>query len=244
MNDEQRLSRMETLWTVVHRAHSDETLEAAAARQQLIDQYGGAVKRYLLGALRNENDANEVFQEFSLRMVRGDFHRADPNRGRFRQFVKTSLFRMIVDYQRWQGKRERQLQLGDDALPERVSNEPDEELFTKKWRSELIENTLTRLRKIDERAGSHLFAILNLRIVNPKLRSTELAQLATETLGKRISAENFRAILRRARVRFADLMIDEVNQTLHQPTREALESELADLRLLEYCKPSLDEGSP
>ena len=62
MNNEDRLSRLETLWSVVYRAHGDETMDATAARHELMDRYGGAVRRYLRGALRNGNDADEVQQ--------------------------------------------------------------------------------------------------------------------------------------------------------------------------------------
>jgi hypothetical protein len=46
--------------------------------------YHRAVHRYLLGALRDEDAAEELFQEFALRFVRGDFRWADRGRGRFR----------------------------------------------------------------------------------------------------------------------------------------------------------------
>ena len=66
MADEYRLSGMETLWSVVQRAHGDDEEAVHAAREQLIHRYGNAVRKYLLGALRSENDANEVFQEFFI----------------------------------------------------------------------------------------------------------------------------------------------------------------------------------
>jgi hypothetical protein len=49
-----------------------------------------------------------------------------------------------------------------------------------------------------------------------------------------------RQTLRRARDKFADLLLDEVAQTLRQPTVDQLGQELADLELLQYCQPALD----
>ena len=239
MNDEQRLSRLETLWSVVYRAHGDETIDAAAARHELMDRYGGAVQRYLRGALRNGNDADEVFQEFSLRMIRGDFHRADQEKGRFRQFVKTALFRMIVDFQRSRGNAVAQHQL--QHAPEPAVGDPlGDAAFAQSWRKELIDKTLSRMQELDAQQGRNLCQVLQIRIQHPQLRSPELADLASQSLGKSITAENFRAILRRSRMQFASLLLDEVTQSLNTPTPDELESELAELDLLEYCRPALE----
>ena len=97
-NDAIHLSEMATLWSLVRRAHHGPAETAGSARQQLLQQYSEAVFRYLRGALRNEDAAEELSQEFALRFLRGDFHRADPGRGRFRAYVKTALFRLVVDY--------------------------------------------------------------------------------------------------------------------------------------------------
>ena len=68
-----------------------------------------------VAALRDPESAAELDQEFALRFIRGDFHRADPSRGRFRDFVKQALRNLMIDYLRRQKLRPRQL--GDD-LPE------------------------------------------------------------------------------------------------------------------------------
>ena len=141
MADEHRLSRMETLWSVVKRAHCDDQEAVRAAREQLIQRYGNAVRKYLLGALQSENDANEVFQEFSLRMAEGRFQGADPNRGRFRNYIKTALFRLIVDFQRSRGKQALQPDIDNDVFGDDGQFDP-EALFVKQWRSDLIEREL------------------------------------------------------------------------------------------------------
>ncbi len=46
--------------------------------------------------------------------------------------------------------------------------------------------------------------------------------------------------LHRAREKFADMLLDEVIQSLDNPNRETLENELIELGLLEYCKPALE----
>ena len=57
------LSRIETFWTIVGQAHHDGT-RAADAQRQMLELYGGAVRRYLLAATRDADAAEELFQEF------------------------------------------------------------------------------------------------------------------------------------------------------------------------------------
>src|SRR5436305_1077832 len=97
MNDDEfshRLSRITTCWTLVAQAHRGPREAIPEAQRQLLERYCGAIYRYLLGSLRNADAADEVAQEFAYCFVRGDFKGADPQRGRFRDFVKTVLFHL------------------------------------------------------------------------------------------------------------------------------------------------------
>src|SRR5262245_24363670 len=86
-----RLSRMSTSWSMLAQAHLA-TDEAARARQLLCERYQGAVRRYAQAVL-GESAAEELAQEFAL--VRGDFRGARPERGRFRDYVKSVVFHMV-----------------------------------------------------------------------------------------------------------------------------------------------------
>src|SRR3954470_3682673 len=94
----ERLTLINTLWSVVRQAHQDTGEQAHAARRALLERYGGAIRRYLLGALRDEEAANDLAQDFAYRFLHGDLKGADPTRGRFRDFVKGVLFHMVADY--------------------------------------------------------------------------------------------------------------------------------------------------
>src|SRR4051794_16668614 len=97
-----RLSQITTSWSLLLQAHSGPADDTTAAQQRLFERYSGAVYRYLLAAVRDPNVADELGQELALRIVRGDFQRASPERGRFRNYLKRALFHLIVDYQRAQ----------------------------------------------------------------------------------------------------------------------------------------------
>src|SRR5437867_9487672 len=92
----QRLSKIATLWTVVFRAHEGGADSAQEARNRLMLRYSGAVYRYLLGAVRDPEAAGDLCQEFALRFLRGDFRRAAPERGRFRDYVKSALINLVT----------------------------------------------------------------------------------------------------------------------------------------------------
>src|SRR5262245_48183511 len=100
-----RLSRIATLWSLVRRAHQEPDAETMTARQQLLERYGRAIHRYLLGALRDDDAANDLMQDFVLRFLSGDFHRADQYRGRFRDYLRTALIRMVGRHRRAEGRR-------------------------------------------------------------------------------------------------------------------------------------------
>jgi hypothetical protein len=61
------LSRISTPWSLMRRAHKDSGACASSAQRLLVQRYCGAVFRYLRGALKDEEAALELLQEFVLR---------------------------------------------------------------------------------------------------------------------------------------------------------------------------------
>lgn len=241
-DDDLHLSRIQTAWSMVRRAHGDHT-NVQSAQQSLLDRYGGAVRRYALGALRDEDAADEVFQEFALRFVRGDFSKADPERGRFRAFVKTVVYRLIVDYQRRAKKQLREGQMHSNVAEPAASSEDeagDDALFQSSWRDELLARCWERLAQEEEESGKPHNTVLRYRVDHPDLRSPELAAGLSEQLGKPINAGAVRVLLHRAREAFAEILLDEVSQSLTNGSLDEAEQELIDLDLLEYCRPAFD----
>ena len=93
-----------THWTTLFRAHQGESDADTGARQQLLLRYYGAVYRYLLGIVRDPAAAEDLTQEFAVRFLRGDFRRAAPERGRFRDFLKTAVRHLAMDHWRQKEK--------------------------------------------------------------------------------------------------------------------------------------------
>jgi RNA polymerase sigma-70 factor (ECF subfamily) len=235
---DQRLSQLQTLWTVVCRAHGDGSEKTVRmAQQQLMARYSAAVRRYLLGALRDADAAAELSQEFALRFLRGDLKRADPQRGRFRDYLKGTLFHLIGDYYRHRKKSGAPLAGTHEPAVTDEALAATEDILLESWRVELIDRAWRMLAR--EKNAYH--DVLRLRAAHPDMRSDIMAAELSRTLGKEVKAPWVRQNLHRARDRFGEILVEEVRQTLDDPTREQLEDELIVLGLHAYCQPVLRE---
>lgn len=242
MEDEPlHLSRISTEWDLVFQAHNGPPSEVTAAQTALLMRYAGAVHRYLLGTLRDPDVAAELDQEFALRFLRGDLHRADPSRGRFRDFLKRAVRNLMIDHHRRQARRPRSL---DANIPEPAA--PDQEpadfdqVFLESWRKELLAQAWAGLARYQERTSKPYHDVLQVRVRHPDLRSPELAERLTEKLGKPVAAGWVRQNLHLARDKFAECLMEGVAASLKSPGREEILEELIDLGLLEHCRPALE----
>src|SRR5207244_2152583 len=144
--------------------------------------------------------AAELAQDFAVRFLRGDFQRADPERGRFRNYLKTALVHMVTDYRRKQSAQPRPLE-GDTHAPDQVEAD-DDAVFLAGWRTELLERTWAALSKKDP--VQH--AVLLLRVSEPEVQSPEMARRVGAALGQPVNAAAARKALQRAHGKFADLL--------------------------------------
>ncbi len=229
-----RFSQINTLWSVVRNANDSNRDIAQHAQRQLWNQYAPAARRYLGSALRNDEAVDEVMQELALKLVRHDFRNASPDKGSFRSFLKTVLFRMVADYHR--GKN-RVVELAPDYDP--VEPQSAEHDFAESWREEILERTWMRLEELEDESGRPRYTVLRLKVDHPKWDSQQLAQAVGQRTGTEVTTTNFRVLLHRSREKFAELIVDEVSQTLQVADREPLQEELAELRLLEFCQSAM-----
>jgi RNA polymerase sigma-70 factor (ECF subfamily) len=239
-NLNQRLSRISTPWSLICRAHHGPAEAVNCARQQLLERYGGAVRRYLRKVLHNPDAADEVFQDFAVHLLHGDLRGANPQRGRFRDFVKGTLFHLIADYRKQQ--RQWPGPLPDDAAalvadPEDLESDRQ---FVESWCDELLARAWAALAASEAWTDQPLYAVLRFRADHPEMRSPRMAEQLAAQLGRPFTAAGVRQVLHRARQKFADLLLEEVTHSLDNPTAEELEEELVELGLLHYCQPALE----
>jgi len=233
------LSSMETCWTTVGQAHAGPDDAARSARGALLERYHGAVYRYLLGAVRDPDVAGELAQEFALRVLRGDLRRADRERGRFRDYLRAVLSNLVNKH--FQTRQRLPRTVGEETWAALNPSAPGAAAPTLEecLREEILARTWRQLKQSQPRYHT----VLLLRVEQPELSSTEMAERLTAITGAPWTAGQARKVLERARVTFLGLLLEEVASSLQCPRAEDLCEALQELDLLKYCRTALERRS-
>jgi len=256
-NEDEHLSQIHTAWTMVRRARgseeddpdSDSGGDTAEARRSLLQQYHRPVSRYLRAITRDADAADDLFQQFAVKFMEGGFRRADQDRGRFRDYLKTAIIRMAYDHRRQKAKQiaHSSGNIPKDMLENLAEQQPDEDSLSKQfdqgWREELLRRAWKALEQEERNTGKPYHSVLAYRAANPKEKSGDMAAALTEQLAADppLTAAGVRKTLERARQRFGVYLLDEVAASLGDASIEAIEEELSDLGLKEYCESALEK---
>jgi RNA polymerase sigma-70 factor (ECF subfamily) len=227
-DDDTHLSQIATRWSLLWEANGNDPAHRSAARGELLLRYVAPVYRYLRAVVRDSARAEDLCQEFALRFLRGDFRHADPNRGRFRNYLKSALCHLAAE----EAKRERgRFRPLSEQLDTPVPDADD--CFVDLWRSGLIDRTWNALAQ----SSKVFYETLRMKSNHPDHTSAMLAEELTRCEGRHITAESARQTLHRARERFAELLRAEVAASIPTDDPAVVDAELADLGLLVYCPP-------
>jgi DNA-directed RNA polymerase specialized sigma24 family protein len=236
------LSAIETQWTLMFRAHQAEADAATLARHELLLRYYGAVQSYVAGIARDRAVAEELAQDFAVRFLRGDFKSVDPERGRFRDFLKAALRHLVTDHWRKKGKQFA-VRNSDRAEPAAVGFDVAADLdqpFLEGWRAELLARTWEALAEVQQTTGQPYHTVLRFKSDRPEARAAELAAELGAKLGKSFTEDGLYQLLHRARRRFAELLVEEVGRSLQTSAPDAVTEELIELGLLKYCRSAVE----
>jgi DNA-directed RNA polymerase specialized sigma24 family protein len=225
-----------TQWSLVLVAHQGSATLAGRARNELVLKYRRAIRGYLGAILQDDHAADELAQDVVLRLLSGDFASATPEKGRFRNYLKVAVRNMARSY--WHA-RKRDPTTGLDAAGLAVAADEthDDFLWDQDWRTNVLHSAWAALKQHELGTRGNVFhTLLRLRSENPELDSLELARRLTEQTGTAYTAANVRQQLRRAKFRFAQLVVEEVARSLDWPVPEEVEQELVDLGLIKYVR--------
>ncbi len=218
---------------------------AEKARNHLLVRYHEAVYHYFLAKIRDPNAAHELYSNFAVKLLETDriLKNANPQRGRFRHYLKAALHHMVIDYYRSRSRDHARRMVFDPAEHDVIApgeGERDGD-FSPIWRQELLNQAWKALQALEERTGQQHYTVLRFQSDHPTMKGPQLAEQLSAKLGKPFTHDSVRAALSRARARFAALLLEEVERTLESPTLDELEEELIDQQLLPYCKKALQE---
>ena len=239
-DEDERLSMIQTRWTLIGQAHGEAASQQA--RSDLLIRYYDPITKYVIAILRNngvhasqiDDVAVDFCNRFSMKFLEGAFHRASPQKGRFRNYVKTAIKHEIWKYLK--SERNVACSLADDIAQMPT---PDESMDDD-WRGVILEQALGRLQ--DEFPRYHAF--LQLRRELSEASSQELSEKYFLETGEEVSKANVRKLIEKARKKLSSFIFADVLNSIEAPSRDKVLAELKALRLTKYCHHLLDEAWP
>lgn len=219
-----------TRWTLVVAAGDPQRTEARSALVSLCDGYWYPLYAYVRRRGYPAEQAQDLTQEFFVRVLNGRYlDRADPEKGRFRAFMLTSLKFFLAD----EADRDRAQKRGGGHLlsldissgEERYQRDPahdetPERIFERRWALALLDGVVHRLRAEFVQHG-RLDHFDRLKGFLLDQADTPYAALARE-MGTSEGA--LKVAIHRLRKRYRDLFRQEIAQTVADPAD--VESEL------------------
>lgn len=204
---------------------------------QFVMRYAPAIRRYLTAILKSEDAAEEVSQEFLVKVFDKSFSADRVKKGRFRDYLKASLRYSAMSY-----LRKKPLASAD---PEQLANLVAEESaepagdreWIAQWRACLLDRVWQSLEAMERKSEHcHFHTVLRFVSENPQASSQIVADQISRKVGEPYRADAARQQFARARRQFADFIIAEVKAEVPDPTHDAIESELIELDLMKYVR--------
>jgi len=230
---QRRLDEIPTQWSLLRLAH-DNPSTVGEARNALVRRYAHAIRNYVGALVKDPQDADEVAHDVVVKLLRGAFASADPKRGRFRDLLTVATHNTVRTY--WSKKQSRPLNDVDlSRVPGREGPNSVEEDDLAVWRTAVLDLAWKALEKYERtHPGSVAWTVLRLRADFPDDDMDQLASRLSEKVGRSFQPAALRQQLRRARLRFAEALLEEVAAGLDDATPERVEEELREVGLYPY----------
>jgi RNA polymerase sigma factor (sigma-70 family) len=240
-----RLDEIATQWSLFYKAHQSALDTPSPARNTFALRYRSAIRKYVGAIVKDAQEADELTQEVLVRMLRGDFAGANPQRGRFRDLLKVAVRNLVRTH--WSRKQRRSTVILEEASLSDSNSEmrAGRDAMMAAWRQSILDNAMAALEAHQHaHPGTVQATLLRLRMEHPELDSEELAARLAECSGKAIRVDCLRQQLHRARACFAQLLVKEVARSLVHPTAQRIDEELRETGLIQYVRDYLGDDWP
>jgi len=221
-----------THWSVVMAAGKNDSAQASEALEQLCRTYWYPLYAFVRRQGHEAGDAEDLTQEFFARfLAKGYFARADPARGRFRNFLLACLKNFLAEQHRQAARLKRGggqplISWDSQTAEDRYQLEPaapltPEKIYDRRWALTLLENALARLEDEQSAAAKQqVFAQLKdcLWGEGSGAGYAEMAARQGMTVGA------LKVTVHRLRRRYRELLREEVAHTV--ATGEDIDAEL------------------
>jgi RNA polymerase sigma factor (sigma-70 family) len=221
-----------TRWSLILTIGCDDTVQARLAREEFCRMYWHAVYGFVRCRGRSEADAQDLTQEFFLShlLERNAFQQSDPRKGKFRNFLMTSLRNFLANhYAREQAQKRhpgQPLVPLDEAeqkyLAATKEGWTEDMVFDRQWAMAIVNRAMTRLQAEQVARGhGELFEVLQVYLSRAAIDGEY------DAVGDRFKMQNKTVAnaVSRLRTDYRRLIRDELKQTLEN--EQDIEEELS-----------------
>lgn len=215
-----------TRWTLVLAAADRDPVQGRDALASLCESYWYPLYTYVRRRGYPGGQAQDLTQEFFVRLLSGRYiDRADPDKGKFRAFLLSSLKYFLND--EWDRSRAKKRGGQSSLLPfeisdgemmyerEPVDNETPERIYERRWARTLLDRVLKHLRDEFVRHG-RLDHFNQLKVYLLNQGDVPYAELARQL---ETSEGALKVGIHRLRKRYRDLLRAEIAETINDASQ-------------------------